>query len=215
MSTLAPKTLAAILGAVIAVLALGGWFGLVAAQRSQSSSLETKASEAQLQLDVLEQSTRLQSTPKAGSKSGAKEKGKQKVTQADLLQLAFPSELGMPSILLQVQRLADGSGVTLEAFAPAMGLPLSGYQSIPIDVTVIGRYKNIQRFVHALRVQAGSSNGRVSAEGRLFAVETVGIVAAPEGLPDLTATILLDTFVYSGVFPAAATDATTPAEGTP
>ena len=39
----------------------------------------------------------------------------------------------------------------------------------------------IQRFVHALRTQAGSSHGRVHASGRLFAVETVGITPAPDG----------------------------------
>ena len=55
-------------------------------------------------------------------------------------------------------------------------------------VTVNGRYQSIQRFVHALRVQAASVHGRVHASGRLFAVETVQIAPAAEGAPSLSAT---------------------------
>jgi Tfp pilus assembly protein PilO len=224
---LAPRTLALILTAVIAVLAAGGWFGLVAAQRSTSSSLDTKAADAQAELTAaLQQIEQAVAAQKAAAKAKAAGKGKaaSKETQPQLLRVAFPSDVGMPSILLQVQRLAVASGVSLESFAPSMPTPVSGYSSIPINVTVNGRYREIQRFVKALRVQAGSSQGgQVRASGRLFTIETVGITAASEGLPNLTATILLDAYVYTGVVPPvegetteAGTDGSTPtpAEGT-
>ena len=79
---------------------------------------------------------------------------------------------------------------------------MSGYDSYPIDITVNGRYRDVQRFVHELRTQAGSSHGRVQASGRLFAVESVNMTPAPDGLPELAAAIVVDAFVYSGVVPA-------------
>ena len=56
----------------------------------------------------------------------------------------------------------------------------------------------------------------VSACGSVFTVETVQIAPAAEGPPSLSATILLDAFVYSGVMPATAdgSDGSTPATTT-
>jgi Tfp pilus assembly protein PilO len=227
---LSPKTLAIVLAAVIVVLAAGGWFALVSSQRSKADSLTSQTADAQANLDALnhEEQAAIAAAKKAAAKAHAKgkAKGKSKATtqssQATLLQLAFPSAVEMPSILLQVERIADRSGVSLDSFAPNTATPANGYAALPINIVVSGRYKQIQRFVHALRVHAGSSHGRVQAAGRLFSVETVGITAASEGLPALNATIVINAFVYSGVAPAAGNaDAdgsetqTTPAGGTP
>jgi hypothetical protein len=210
-----PKTLAAIFLAVIALLAAGGWFGLVSSQRSTAAKIEAQTADEESNLAAIQSLTRSTPAPaKAGGKGKGKDKGAGKgaPSQPALLALAFPTEVAMPSILLQVQRLAGDSGVSLDAFAPTTTpAALSGYESLPIEVKVSGRYRGIQKFVHALRAHAGSSNGRIHANGRLFAVETVGIMAAADGLPLLTATILLDAFVYSGVVPPAATE--TPVDG--
>jgi Tfp pilus assembly protein PilO len=215
---LSPRTLALVLVAVIVLLGAGGWFGLVASQRSSVSSLEAEVADAQVNLDAL--------TAAAGSGTGsttpakgASKKKQSQATQTALLQKAFPTEVAMPSILLQVQRLATASGVTLDAFAPGAMMPQSGFGSIPIDVKVSGRYRGIQRFVHALRVHAGAGEGgKVHASGRLFAVETVGITAATDGLPDLVAQLRLDAYVYTGVVPVTETatdgETSTTAEGT-
>jgi Tfp pilus assembly protein PilO len=223
----APRTLALVLAGVIALIAIGGWVGLVGSQRSSASSLDEQAADAQVSLDALK-TTAKPTTHKATSKKAkaqakaAKTKADAKASEAAQLQAAFPTAVGMPSILLQVQRLATQSKVSLESFAPAMPVPVNGYDSIAIDVTVTGRYQAIQRFVHTLRMQAGSVHGRVHASGRLFSVETVGITPAADGPPALSAAILLDAFVYSGVtLPTdpsatdpAATDGSTPATTT-
>ena len=48
-----------------------------------------------------------------------------KASQHAQLQTAFPRTLDMPSILLQVQRLATQSNVSLESFAPSLPTPMS------------------------------------------------------------------------------------------
>jgi Tfp pilus assembly protein PilO len=212
----APRTLALILAGVIALIGVGGWVGLVGSQRSSASSLDEQTADAQVNLDALKTPAKPTTHKATSSKAkaqarAAKTKAAAKASEAAQLQAAFPTAVGMPSILLQVQKLATQSKVSLESFAPAMPTPVSGYDSIAIDVTVTGHYRAIQRFVHALRVQAASVHGRVHASGRLFSVETVGITPAADGPPVLSATILLDAFVYSGVVPAtdpAATDPT-------
>jgi Tfp pilus assembly protein PilO len=214
----APRTLALILAVVVCALGLVGWFGLVAAQRNQAESIDAKVADARVDLDVLQ--TPAQSGTKAtpGQKASAKQAAKDKATQQAMLQAAFPKALQMPSILLQVQRLAERTHVSLESFAPGTATPMSGYDSYAIDITVNGRYADVQRFVHGLRTQAGSTRGRVHASGRLFAVESVNITPGSDGLPQLAAAIVIDAFVYTGVVPVPATGAdgsqTTTSEGT-
>jgi Tfp pilus assembly protein PilO len=210
---LAPRTLALALAAVIAVLGVGGWFGLVASQRSTASSLADQTADAQVSLDALKTPTQTKGHSAAAETKATAGPGKRKVdtraSQIAQLRAAFPDQVQMPSMLLEVHRLATRSGVSLDSFSPSMPTPGSGYDSIQISVAVTGRYAGIQRFVHALRAQAASVHGHVHASGRLFSVDTVGIVPAADGLPKLTATLVVDAYVYTGVVPATESDNST------
>jgi Tfp pilus assembly protein PilO len=199
MSTqLSPKTLAIVLTAVIMVLGGGGWFGLVASQRSTASDLGVQLEDGEASLAALQADEQKAIAPKATSK-GKATVAETKAEQRNQLALAFPRSVEMPSILLQVQRLATKTGVTLDAFAPTTPTVMSGYQTIPIDVTVSGGYREVQSFIRALRTQAGTTRGRVHATGRLFSVETLGITAGGAGLPSLTAALQIQAFIYTGV----------------
>jgi len=202
-----PRTLALILALVVCLLGMVGWFGLVSAQRHHAEELDAQVADAQVNLDTL-QTSAASGSGQAKATAGAKHAAQARAAQEAQLQTAFPRALQMPSILLQVQHIAARTHVSLESFAPSVATAMSGYDSYPIDITVNGRYRDVQRFVHALRTQAGSSKGRVQASGRLFAVESVNMTPAPDGLPQLAAAIVVDAFVYSGVVPAAATDGT-------
>jgi Pilus assembly protein, PilO len=193
-SNLSPKALVGIVAAVVALVLLVGWFGFVSSKRSTSSDLDAQIADARANLAVVSTTV---PPPKAASNA--------KTAPPAVLATAFPSELLMPSILVQVQRVAADTNVSLEAFAPSGETPLAGYSAIPIDLSVTGQYGEIQRFVHRLRVQAGSTGGKPHASGRLFAVETLGLAPGGTGLPELSATIRIDAFVYSGVMPAETT----------
>src|SRR5262245_30541098 len=208
----APRTLALILALVVCVLGMVGWFGLVSAQRDQAESLDAQVADAKVNLDTV-QTTATSGSGQKTTKVDPKQAARDRATQKAQLQTAFPRELQMPTILLQVQKLAERTHVSLESFAPSVPTQQSGYDSYPIDITVNGRYRDVQRFVHELRTQAGSTHGRVHADGRLFTVESVNLTPAPEGLPQLAAAIVIDAFVYSGIVPATATDSETTTEG--
>jgi Tfp pilus assembly protein PilO len=168
---LTPKVVALVAAAVVGLVALGGWFGLLSPQRSKADSLEAQIADEQSKLNVAQLLTRSQKGGK-GTTSGA-----------ELLSIAMPSTLQMPTILRQVQRLAKTSDVSLESFTPSGSAELSGYTAIPIDVT-----------------------------GRLFDVQTVGLSPGVGGAPELSASIRLAAFVYTGAQPPAQTPAATDSE---
>src|SRR5205085_8791178 len=93
---------------------------------------------------------------KAITKAAAKA-AQSRASQLKQLEAAFPKAVDMPSILLQIQKLATQSNVSMQSFAPSLPTPGNGYDIVQIDVTVSGRYRDIERFVHALRVQATST----------------------------------------------------------
>ncbi len=200
MSKPSPRVLALIAAGAIAIVALAGWYLLVSPQRSKADTLDAQISDEHAKLTVAQLLARSQKADK------------QKMTGAALLNQAMPQSLQMPTIVRQVQKLAEKSKVTVESFTPSGATPLAGYEAVPIAVSVTGRYSAVQRFLHQLRVQASSTRGRIHATGRLFDVQTVGLTPAGAGTPELSASIQLATYVYTGV-PLPVTDTTTTAAG--
>ena len=186
VKNLSPRILAVAAALVIGLVALIGWYGAVTPQRSTIDSLDTKIAEEKAQLKVGQLLARSQKADKT------------KTSGAGLLVKAMPSSLQMPSVLRQVERLASTSSVTLESFTPSAATPAAGYDAVPVDLSVAGPYAAVQNFLHGLRAQAGANGGRVHADGRLFDVQTVGLAPGGTEANELTASIRLATFVYTG-----------------
>ena len=148
---------------MLGLVALAGWYGAVTPQRSKVDSLDAKIADEKAQLKVVQLLARSQKADK------------EKTSGTGLLVKAMPSSLQMPSVLRQVQRLASTSSVTLESLTPSTATPAAGYDAVPIDLSVSGPYASVQKFLHGLRVQAGTKDGRIHADGRLFDVQTVGL----------------------------------------
>jgi hypothetical protein len=179
---LTPKVVTALAAVAVAAVALIGWFGLVSPQRSHASSLDRQIQDAQTQLIV----TKSQAKPGHRAKAAASELA---------LTRAMPRRVAMPGVLRQLVRVSKRTGVQLDGVTPQAATSLTGYDAVPMDVKVSGRYLSIQRFLHRIRVQAGVAGDRGHARGRLFGVESINL-AADEELPRLTATIHINAFVY-------------------
>lgn len=190
---LTPKVIAVVAAVAVAAVALIGWFAVVSPQRSKASDLGHQVADARVQLAVA----------KADARSHRSAKSR---TSARLLARAMPDEVAMPQVLRQLQRAARRAHVRFDGITPQAATTLNGYQAVPMDVVVAGRYFAIQRFLHALRDQARVAGDRLHASGRLFGVDTVSLAADDEGgLPRLIATIHMNTYVYSGSAAAPAT----------
>jgi Tfp pilus assembly protein PilO len=196
-----PRVLAVIAAAVIGLIVVVGWYAGVSPQRSKAKSLDAQIAEEQSRLTVAQLLARSQKADKG------------KTTGIGLLGRAMPASLQMPTILRQVQALAAGSHVSVVTFTPSGATPLAGYDAVPIDLSVTGRYAAVEKFLHKLRVQAGSTGGRIKATGRLFDVQTVALTPGGAESSELSAAIHLATFIYTGVPLPAAAPTTTTTEG--
>ena len=196
--SITPRTLALAAAGLVALVALAGWFAVVSPQRSKVASLDAKIADEHAKLTVAQLAAKSQKAAKP------------KPTGAAALALAMPTSLQMPSIIRQVQRLAASSSVTVSSFTPSAATPAAGYDAVPIDVTVSGRYAPVQSFLRRLRTQAGANGTHVHANGRLFDVQTVDLTPVGAEGSDLNASIKLAAFVYTGA-PLPAADTTTTA----
>ena len=130
---------------------------------------------------------------------------------ADVFRLAkaMPSSTDQPGLLLELDRLARASGITLGSITPQDQIVgASGATLIPIEVIVGGSYRQITRFLASARQLVTVRRGRLSATGRLFTVQGVELSeSSTRGFPLLDGTIKLNAYVYDGpIAPPSAPD---------
>ena len=97
----------------------------------------------------------------------------------------------------------------LESFTPSAATPAAGYDAVPIDLSVSGRYASVQSFLH--RLCASRPARTAAASTRTAGCSTCRPSAsrpAATRATELTASIRLAAFVYTGA-PLPATDTTT------
>ena len=195
---LTPKLVALLALVTLIVVALAGWFMAVSPQRSTAATLDAQIADAEASLQAAQYEAGLKPTSKLNARTSRR------------LARGLPDRTAMPKVLRELLFAARSSRVTLDSVTPQPLMTTSqGYDAVPIDVVVTGRYGGIQRFLHKLRLQAGISGERVHASGRLFTVDTLSLAAAEATLPRITATLRVNAFVYKYSPPAA----TSPAVG--
>jgi Tfp pilus assembly protein PilO len=194
ISTVSPVKLVAILAGTFVLLAAGMWITLVLPKQSKAKSLETTIASAKTQLSQL------------GVKQTAAQK--QAVSQSLLLTRALPNNVGMPQIVLQLNRLATEEHVSLNSITPSAPVSYSGYQSVPLTIALTGHSLDVQNFLAQLRNQVKLSGDTVAATGRLYDVLGVAFTAGTPA-PDVSATLTMAAFNYTGITPTAPTTSST------
>ena len=140
-------------------------------------------------------------------------KGRPKIRSADLFRLAkaMPSQADMSGVLLQLNQIAADTGITFQSIAPQNSVPITGYQAVPIQLTFEGNFYSLVDFLFRLRNLVDVEHGQLNATGRLFAIDTLSFDEAQAGFPQISATLVVDAFVYGTATPATATPTTTTA----
>src|SRR5262249_21076210 len=106
------------------VFAAGGYFVVLGPQRSKAADIDKQIADTNSSIDAARALT-LQ------AKAGAK------IRVADLYRLtkAMPDQVDMAGIILELNQVAQDSGITFENISPSTtGTPISGYLAIPITV---------------------------------------------------------------------------------
>jgi hypothetical protein len=116
----------------------------------------------------------------------------------------------MPQIVMQLSRIAGETHVSLDSITPQAPVSYSGYQAIPMTITLTGTFFAVESFLQELRTQVKVSGNDVTATGRLYDVLGVTLQST-DPAPKVTATLMIDAFSYTGIALAGSgTTASTP-----
>jgi type II secretory pathway pseudopilin PulG len=168
--------------------AVGGYFVLIRPQHAKAAALDTQIADTNEAIDSARALT-LQ------AREGAK------IRVADIFRLtkAMPDQTNMADIVLELNQVAEDSGITFEQITPATtAVVLSGYEAIPITVEFQGNFYELADFLYRLRNLVDIRHGGLYAGGRLFAIDTLDFAEAPPppGFPQIRAHLVIDAFVY-------------------
>jgi Tfp pilus assembly protein PilO len=188
IQSLSPRALT--IGAVAAVVLYAAvvWLLIVSPKRGEAADARAEVAAAEVRL--------VEARAASNRPTGAG------TPVADVFRLAkaMPGSTDQPGLVLELDRLARATGVTLRVIAPQDPLAgLGGPTSIPLSVTVGGSYFEISRFVQRIQALVTVRSGKIQARGRLFAVQSLELTESPtESFPQLDATIVLNAYVYDG-----------------
>lgn len=198
------------------VALLGGfWFLALSPKRQQSADLATKLSAAQGRLATAQASA-------SSAQAARKEYASDYATVARLGK-AVPVDDDVPSLVYQLSHVAHANHVdfqtiklTSTASAPAApstsssttpsatiaaALPpgatvgTAGFPTMPFSFTFTGSFFNMQRFLKAINGLTDVNGKSINVKGRLLTVDGVGLVAGPNGFPEVTATVVATSYL--------------------
>jgi len=189
------KAIAAVAGGLLAFAVLG-YLLVISPQKSKAAKLTTDIAAAQTQLQTTIAASHV--TPQVDPR----------VDQLFRLTKAMPSTPDMPGILLQLSRVADDTGISFDSITPAAPSSVGSFQEMPVSVAFKGNYYELSDFLFRLNNLVKVHDGKLDADGRLFAVNTIDF-SGSEGSSELSAQITANAYIY-GAGDASATPAATP-----
>jgi hypothetical protein len=208
MTKLPTEAKLALLAAAIVVALIGGWFVVIAPQRSDVTGLKRQIDDTRNQI-AMAQGVRTPSQPPA-------------IRVADLFKLsrAMPSTADIPGLMLQLSRVAADTGVTFQSVTPHDPVQYGSYQQVDVDVVFLGRFYDLSDFLFRLRNLVGVHDGVLAATGRLFSIGSITFNQGEPSFPQVKASLTVSAYVFgngtappvpTGLAPAATTTPTTSA----
>jgi hypothetical protein len=102
----------------------------------------------------------------------------------------------MSGIVIELERIADETGIRFRSITPQPAAPLGAYYVVPVDVSFDGSFYALSDFLFRLRTLVSVRRGELHAAGRLFSVESVDFAEGEGGFPMLNANLTLQAYVY-------------------
>jgi Tfp pilus assembly protein PilO len=190
LASLSPRAQGAVIAGVLLVVLLLGYLVVISPKRSTAADLKKQTAAVQQQIDQ--------------NRSNAFTKALPAVRVASIFKLtqAMPSQLDTPDVILQLNQLADDSGLSFDQIQPGAGgssISSTGttdpFATEPIQVQFTGNFYNLLSFLQRLRNLVRVENGNLFTAGRLFDVSDVAFAAGSKGFPQIQATLTINSFV--------------------
>ena len=175
------------------VLVAAGWVLLVGPQRSKAAEAADQVAAKQTEIQLARAATIRSSKP-------------QPIQVADIFRLitAMPDQEDMPGIILQLNQVAEESGIQFTSISPqGTTTGSAGYATRQIQLTFSGNFYGLSDFLYRLRSLVGVRGGKLDANGRLFSVAQVSFVEGKPAFPQINATLTLDAYMYGQSAPVA------------
>lgn len=190
-----------IITAVVAVVLIVAWyFLLLSPTRTKLSDLDGQVQAQQAALATAKQEvTRLESYKKTAPQS-----------RAEIVRLGkmLPESEGIPSLIIELTRTADASGVDLNSIARGATQPGTPFGLQSVTLQVAGRFFDVEDFLYRLESYVAFRNASFRVTGRLLEVKTLTIAGAATttsgSAPPLTVSVELNAYLWAGPAAAAA-----------
>jgi Tfp pilus assembly protein PilO len=191
----------ALIASLLLLVLLMGYFTLISPKRSSAASLKQQVTVVQGQINANRSSAFQQALPAVRSAS------------VFSLTQAMPNNLDTPDVILELNSLAQESGISFDQITPqgastaATTTMVDPFATEPIQATFTGSYYNLLTFLQRVRNLVRVQNGKLFTAGRLFDVSSVALAEGTAGWPQVSATVTINEFVPQSV--AATTAPTT------
>jgi Tfp pilus assembly protein PilO len=202
LASLTTRAQVALVAAVLLLVTILGWFVLISPKRSTAADLKKQTAAVQQQIDRNRSTAFTQALPAIRAAS------------VFSLATAMPSGLQTPEMILQLNQLAEDSGISFDQIQPgaagSSAVPATTdttdpFAAEPIQLKFSGSFYNLLSFLQRLRNLVRVENGNLFTAGRLFDVTDVSFEEGPKGWPQVQATLIANAFV-----PQAPAPVTTP-----
>jgi Tfp pilus assembly protein PilO len=195
----------ALVASVLLLVLLMGYFALISPKRSDAANLKKQVAAVQSQIDANRSSGFQQALPAVRSAS------------VFSLTQAMPNKLDTPDVILELNTLAQESGISFDSITPQAASATTSTTTVdpfaaePIQAKFTGSYYNLLAFLQRVRNLVRVQNGKLFTAGRLFDVSSVSLTQGTNGWPQVSATLTINEFVPQSVAattPTTATDTT-------
>jgi Tfp pilus assembly protein PilO len=184
---------------LLLLVALMGYFTLIAPKRSTAADLKKQTAAVQAEIDKNRSSAFQHTLPAVRS------------ANVFALTQAMPNTLDTPDVLITLSQLAKASGISFDeistqgastgssTISAAVGVPTVAtsdpFATQPIQAKFTGSYYNLLAFLQRVRNLVRVENGRLFTAGRLFDVTNVALTEGRKTWPQVQAALTIDEFV--------------------
>ena len=182
-----------VIGLAILMAAAVAYMVVIRPKRAESGRLDEQIAEMQMKVSAAQLASRPQQQATT-------------IKVADVFEVskAMPDTDDMPGIILDLNSVAEATGIKFVSIQPSAATPKTGYSAIGITLSFEGNYFDLTDFLFRLRNLVTVRDGRLSSSGRLFTLDTLSMKEGKDGFPSINAGLTVSAYVYGAPDPSAA-----------
>ena len=192
-----------VIGIVILIVAAVAYMIVIRPKRAEAGSLDEQIAEMQMKVTAAQLAARPQHTAAI------------KVADVFEVSKAMPDTNDMPGIILDLNTVAEATGIRFVSIQPSAPTPKTGYSAIEISLNFEGNYFDLTDFLFRLRNLVTVRDGRLASSGRLFTLDTLSMKEGKAGFPSISAGLTVSAYVYGAPDPNAAAPVPPPSTEAP